>query len=280
MVGVAPLNPVLPKHLQVRGPMAPGAAAWLALTALTLPLLASPAHAQATPPARAASATEMVGNTPNDALQRQALSPYRFILNVGAAKPVAKPAAAAVPAPAPTAPPAVAAQPRHAAPSPAPVVAKAVAAPAPEPAKPAAPAVAAAPAPTPAPAPTVATTTAPSAAPAVAPTPVLVAAAAPTAAAPKSPAPLPPPATVVRKELVPLQQDPPVLGNALLAEIPHGLVKVRFDVNPDGSTSSVQVASSSHRKLNGPVVAAVSKWRFQPIDAARAVEIELSFNNE
>jgi TonB family protein len=254
----------------------------LALAALAGLLVSGDALAQAVAPAKAASAAAGGSDlpmmaAPSEAVQRQALNPFRMILNANNnAKP--KPAAPAVAvAPAPATPakraPATAAP---AAAQTAPTLAKAAAT---ADAKPVpAPTVAAVAA---APAPAAATAAAVLPAPATAPAVQQVAAAALTNPAPAA-APALPPAVqaAVRKELVPIQQDPPVLSNALLAEIPRGLVKVRFDVNPDGSTSAVQVASSSNRKLNGPAMAAVSKWRFQPIEAKREAEIDIAFANE
>lgn len=261
------------------------------MTATTVMLLASSgaqAQAQATAPAKPASAAggdQMVGNTPSEALQRQALSPYRFIMNVAPVK-LSKPAAAT--APAPTPPPAPAVTAKQAAPSPAPTVAKTAApgpATTPEVAKAAAPSTAVGPTAPPAPVAAAAAvaSTLPPTTTAAQPAAIQVAAAANTAATPLAralAAPLPAPVVVARTELVAIQQDPPTLSNALLNEISQGRVKVRFDVNPDGSTSGVQVASSSHRKLNALAVAAVSKWRFQPIDVTRSAEIEMSFNND
>lgn len=120
---------------------------------------------------------------------------------------------------------------------------------------------------------------APQAAPAVAqpapaaPEPVAtpVAVAAPQA----SPAPV----VAARKELVPVRQDPPVLGALLMRERPSGRVTVAFDVMPDGSVSDVKVVSSSNSSLNRPSVNAISAWKFQPIDDTRHLEIELNYSN-
>jgi len=80
-------------------------------------------------------------------------------------------------------------------------------------------------------------------------------------------------------ELIPLSQEPPVLNRNLMRDIPNGggLVKVAFDVKPDGTTGDIQVVSSNNRKLNSSAIDAVSKWRFKPIDEAVRVDIELRF---
>jgi TonB family protein len=181
-----------------------------------------PALAQNTPPAAA--------NGPSEALQRQALSPYRFILQ-NASAPARKPAA-----------PAVAAEPKKTAP-----IEQAALQPRP----------AAAPSQTPA----------PQAAQPEAATPVAV-------FAPKPPEPLP----VVHREIVPIQTDEPHLSAALLRERPSGVVKVSFEVHPDGSTAAVRVLSSSNRSLNKPSVEAVSGWKFQPVDEVLTVETELDYH--
>jgi len=188
----------------------------------------SPAFGQAGPPLAAASA----GDAPSEALRRQALSPYRFILqhaNAPArAKPAPAPEAKAEPkrpaAPAPVEQAAV--QPRAVPPAPAPEpqpVAEPVAAVAP---KPAAPALKAA----------------------------------------------------VRREIIPLRTDEPRLPMALLRERPSGVVKVSFEVNPDGSTGAVKVVTSTNRSLNKASVEAVSGWKFQPVDEVMLVETELAYH--
>ena len=231
----------------------------LRFTVAACGILASAATwAQAATPANASADLPVLG-TPSEAAQRQALSPYRFIQNAGQMKiKAAAPVAAAAPAPV-TAVAAPAASKRASPPVPAAVPATA-------------PALAKAAEPVPAPA------AAP--APAALPAAVQVAAAAPSAIAQTAPPPAPAPVAVARKELIAISQDPPSVSNALLAEIQRGSVKLRFDVNPDGSTSAVQVAHSSHRKLNSAAVAAVSKWRFQPIEATRTVEIDMAFSND
>jgi TonB family protein len=184
--------------------------------------IGQPALAQTTPPATA--------NGPSEALQRQALSPYRFILQ-NASAPARKPVAPA-PAAEPKKPAAVeqaALQPRS--PSPSPQSA------APQPAQP------------------------------EAATPVAV-------FAPKPPAPPP----VVHREIIPIKTDEPHLSAALLRERPSGVVKVSFEVHPDGSTAAVKVLSSSNRSLNKPSVEAVSGWKFQPVDEVLTVETELDFH--
>ena len=191
--------------------------------------VATPALAQSTP----------TDSAPSEAARRQALGPFRMILQNAeqAHKPAPKKTPPPVAAsPAPPAPRTAAAPARPAAPPPPP--------PAPEPAK------SEVAAPRPAPAPDAA-----------------------VARAPAPPAPVAPPPAA----LVPVKQDAPVLPAALRREQPEGIVKVGFAVKPDGSTTDVQVLSSTNRKLNSASVAAVAGWRFQPIGETRPTEVELVY---
>ena len=218
----------------VQGVPARGGSAWRvrviasAVTAM-LAAVATPALAQSTP----------TDSAPSEAARRQALGPFRMILQNAEQ--------AHKPAPKKTPPPVAA--------SPAPPAPRTAAAPA----RPAAP-----PAPPPAPEPAKSEVAAPRPAP------------APDAAVARAPAPpapvAPPPAA-----LVPVKQDAPVLPAALRREQPEGIVKVGFAVKPDGSTTDVQVLSSTNRKLNSASVAAVAGWRFQPIGETRPTEVELVY---
>jgi TonB family protein len=207
---------------QIRGAAHKACRAGVVIAGLQFAAMGLPALAQTTPPATA--------NGPSEALQRQALSPYRFILQ-NASAPARKAAA-------PAAPP----EPKKAAP-----VEQAALQPRPSPQ--AAP---------------------PSATPQAAPeaaTPVAV-------FAPKPPEPPP----VVHREIIPIKTDEPHLSAALLRERPSGVVKVSFEVHPDGSTAAVKVIASSNRSLNRPSVEAVSGWKFQPVDEVLTVETELDYH--
>lgn len=191
----------------------------------------------ATEPASAQSPAAPVAGpaAPSEAAQRQANSPYRFILQNANAPSRAKPA-----------------------PAPAPVESKRPARPEPVAiARPAPVEVAPAPVVEPAPAP----------APAPAPEPVV--------------ASIPPPpvtaAPVVRREVIPVRTDDPRLPATLLRERPSGLVRVSFELNPDGSTGNVKVVSSTNRVLNRVSVDAVSNWKFMPVDEVLTIETELAY---
>jgi TonB family protein len=145
-----------------------------------------------------------------------------------------------------------------------------------------------APAPAPAPSPAVAEPKKPAA-----PPPVQQAAAQPTAPAPKpaaveTPASAPEPAVAAlsrppieppppRREIIPISTDEPRLPATLMRERPSGVVRVHFDIQPDGSVSDVKVTSSTNRSLNRPTVDAVQKWKFEPVDEILTVETELVY---
>lgn len=193
---------------------------------------AGTAFAQATAPAAAAS------DAPSESLRRQALSPYRFILQHANTPARTKPAPATeakAPEPKRPAPPVeqAAVQPR---------AVPAVAVPSPE----------------------------PQAVPAQPRVPEPVAAVAPRPAEP-------PPIAAVRREIIPVKTEEPRLTASLLRERPSGVVKVAFKVRPDGSTADVKVVSSTNRSLNRASVEAVSGWTFEPVDEVLLVETELAY---
>jgi len=205
---------------QIRGAAHKACRAGVVIAGLQFAAMSLPAMAQTTPPATA--------NAPSEALQRQALSPFRFILQ-NATAPARKPVA-----------PAPAAEPKKAA-----AVEQAALQPR-------------------APAPQAAT-----------PQPAQPEAATPVAVfAPKPPEPLP----VVHREIIPIKTEEPHLSAALLRERPSGVVKVSFEVHPDGSTAAVKVISSSNRSLNKPSIEAVAGWKFQPVDEVLTVETELDYH--
>lgn len=196
------------------------------------------AQAQTTPP----PAGNPIDQAPSEAARRAAMSPYRFILQ-NASAPARKPAAGPAPATAPSPAPAVAEPKKPAAPAPVQqAAAQPVAAPAPKPAGAEAPASAAA-------------------------------SDAAIAALSRQPTEQPPP----RLEIIPVRTDEPRLPAALMRERPHGIVKVHFDIQPDGSVGDVKVTSSTNRSLNRPTIDAVQKWKFEPVDAVLTVETELVY---
>ena len=203
---------------------------WALIAGLGLGTGMETALAQAQPAAAASDA-------PSEAVRRQALSPYRFILqNANAPTRAAKPAVAVAPEPKrPPAPAAIeqaAVQPRSA------------------------PAAAASPSPAPA-------TLAPSA-------PEPVAALTPRPAEPVT-------ARSVNREVIPVRTDEPRLTPAQLHDRVTGEVRVQFDLNPDGSTGNIKIVSSTNRTLNRNTIEAVSGWKFQPVDEVVTVETKIVY---
>lgn len=94
------------------------------------------------------------------------------------------------------------------------------------------------------------------------------------APAPVTAAPIAVPA---RTALFLIKKDPPVMTGALAREPPVGVVRVALNVNPDGSTGDVKIVSSSDRRLNRAVLTAIADWRYQPIDVMQATELEVVF---
>jgi TonB family protein len=71
--------------------------------------------------------------------------------------------------------------------------------------------------------------------------------------------------------------DEPKLSPALLRERPNGVVKVQFEIHPDGSTSAVKVLASTNSALNRVTLGAVAGWKFQPVDEVLTVETEIAY---
>lgn len=257
------------------------------VSAQTAPAAASPPAAAASSPAAAAAQQGL-----SESVLRQAQGPYRMILNQPTTVTVARPKAARVADPvganaAGTAPGATAAA--IAATAPLSAAARKAALAAAEAAETAA-ATSASPVtarsvPVPPDSSTAAAATAlPAALTPITPAPAVVTptvtAAAALSAAPPAPPPVAAAVAAVEKPLIAVRQEEPVLGGPLLRERPSGVVQVGFNVNADGSTSEVSVVSSTNRKLNSAVVAAVGKWLYKPLDATRRVEVAVEFKNE
>ena len=236
----------------------------------TLPILAaiigSNVLAQSAGPAPSASGpatpATAVGAAPSEALQRQALGPYRMILRNAAAP--SKPRTA-VAHPVSTSPAAAATASRSNPPKPAT-----------EPSQPASPAESNL---------AGATPVTQIASPTVQAVEAQPPAAQDTTLAPMAVAavtnPTPTPAAVAaRTALILVKNDAPTLSGPLARESPIGTVRVAFNVNPDGSTSDFKISASNNRRLNNAVLAAVTKWRYQPIDAVQPTEVEMVFSGD
>ena len=78
--------------------------------------------------------------------------------------------------------------------------------------------------------------------------------------------------------LVPIAQIRPTYRSSVLRDLGKGSVRVKFEVQPDGSVTNQEVVSSSSRSLNSATLAAVGQWKFLPIKKPRSAQIELGFN--
>ena len=98
----------------------------------------------------------------------------------------------------------------------------------------------------------------------------------PVAAAPAEPAP------AVEEEEVPLKliaYVPPEM-NAQVLNAMEGrqiAVPVRFTVQPDGRVSEARSTGLAPRRVANAAVRAVQQWRFDPLPAAREIDVELLF---
>ncbi len=75
-----------------------------------------------------------------------------------------------------------------------------------------------------------------------------------------------------------IEQVEPEFPANVMASLGKGSVKVRFNVQTDGSVSEPEVLASSHRRLNRAAIDAVSKWRFEPVRAVRSAQVEVGFD--
>jgi protein TonB len=105
-------------------------------------------------------------------------------------------------------------------------------------------------------------------------------AAAAAAAAAAAPRPSPPAATArTSSPLRPISMPQPRYPPAALRARQGGKVQVEFTVAPDGSVSSARVVSAQpERVFDREAVAAVKRWRFQPVDAPVTTRRTIEFN--
>jgi TonB family protein len=83
----------------------------------------------------------------------------------------------------------------------------------------------------------------------------------------------------LEEPLKPLKQVQPEMTRQILsANLAKGSVRVKYTVNTDGSVSNPEVVTSTNRVLNGPVLAALGKWQYEPIKKARETQAEIVFD--
>lgn len=89
----------------------------------------------------------------------------------------------------------------------------------------------------------------------------------------------PPPAARAASELRPISMAQPRYPAAALRARQSGQVQVEFTVAPDGSVSSARVVSAEpDRVFDREAVAAVKRWRFQPVDSPVTTRRTIAFN--
>lgn len=96
------------------------------------------------------------------------------------------------------------------------------------------------------------------------------------AAAPMPVEPEPEPEVEVDLKLIEHVQPELPRGNNLR----NGVVRVRFTVASDGSVQKVTANEGAQRRLATSAIRAVQQWRFEPIPAAKDVEVDLDFRFE
>ncbi|MCL1635988.1 energy transducer TonB [Luteimonas sp. SX5] len=98
-------------------------------------------------------------------------------------------------------------------------------------------------------------------------------------AAAAAPAPPPPAAASASSDLRPISMPQPRYPAAALRARQSGQVQVEFTVAPDGSVSAARVVSAQpDRVFDREAVAAVKRWRFQPVDSPVTTRRTIAFN--
>jgi len=80
------------------------------------------------------------------------------------------------------------------------------------------------------------------------------------------------------EELVLIDQVEPLWDPALMQTMRQGQVRVRIEVDVDGRLAHAEVVSSSDKRLDPVALAAVRRWRFQPLEQRRAATVEVGFD--
>lgn len=80
------------------------------------------------------------------------------------------------------------------------------------------------------------------------------------------------------EELVLIDQVEPLWDPPLMQTMRQGQVRVRIEVDVDGRLAHAEVVSSSDKRLDPVALAAVRRWRFQPLEQRRAATVEVGFD--
>lgn len=80
--------------------------------------------------------------------------------------------------------------------------------------------------------------------------------------------------------LVALAQPAPQFPVNLMRTLRRGTVQVRFNVQPDGSVSNLEVLHTTSPRLNSAALDAIAQWRFQPVSKMQTGAVEVGFDIE
>ncbi len=100
------------------------------------------------------------------------------------------------------------------------------------------------------------------------------------AAVAKPAAPEPQIVAEAEKPLRPVYVVEPTIPREMRDEAINASVRLSFTVLPNGTISAPEVVSGDNRRLNRSALQAIAQWRFEPIQTARATQIEFAFRQE
>jgi len=79
-------------------------------------------------------------------------------------------------------------------------------------------------------------------------------------------------------DLVAIDQAEPQWDAPLMQSLRKGSVSVHFEVGTNGRIASAEMTTTSDPQLVAPALAAIRRWRFQPIDKARSGNVDFGFD--
>lgn len=92
----------------------------------------------------------------------------------------------------------------------------------------------------------------------------------------EEPSPEPPEEEAEPLKAIMLEQ-PAIPINVLSVLNAPSKIVVQFTVDTSGAVSDIKVLSSGRSQLNKPTIAAINKWRFEPIKTPRVERVEFTF---
>jgi len=79
-------------------------------------------------------------------------------------------------------------------------------------------------------------------------------------------------------ELTAIEQPVPDWSDALTQKLRKGQAQVRINVGTDGRLARYELLSSSNPLLADPIIAALKRWRFRPIEKPISAIVEFGFD--